>query len=80
MLEQGGGADGRKARAGSGVMGGREYMFLGETRKCKAQSVLQIELLAPRKRERAFGKVQGSLLGSGSSPLFGEAFGHFKMF
>lgn len=62
-MEQGGGVDGHKARAGSGVMGGRGFSFLRETRKCNAQAVPQTELLASRKRERAFGKLQGSLLG-----------------
>lgn len=42
MLEQGGGVDGHKARAGSGVMGGRGFSFLRETRKCNAQAVPQL--------------------------------------
>lgn len=57
VLEQGGGVDGHKARAGSGVMGGRGFLFLRETRKGEAQSVPQTQLLASRKRERAFGKL-----------------------
>lgn len=67
MLEQGGGVDGHKERAGSGVMGGRGFLFLRETTKCKAQSIPQTELIASRKRDRVFGKLQGSLLRSGSS-------------
>lgn len=55
--------DGHKARAGSGVMGGEGFLILRETRKCKAQSGVQTEFLASRKREGAFGKMQGSLLG-----------------
>lgn len=79
MLEQGGGANGHKARAGREVMGGRGFPFLGESRKCKAQSVPQTELLASRMRERAFGKLQRISAGIRKQPS-GEAFGHFKMF
>lgn len=63
MLEQGRGVDGRKARAGSGVMGGEGFLILRETSKCKAQSGVQTKLLPFRKREGAFGKMQGSVLG-----------------
>ena len=80
MLEQGRGVDGHKVRADSGVTGGRGFPFLREIRKWRAQPVPQTELLDSRKRERTSGKLQVSLLGSGSSPLFGEVFGHFKTF
>lgn len=60
MLEQRGGVDGHRVSVSSEVMGGREFPFLRETRKYKALSVARTELLAFRKRERAFGKLQGS--------------------
>lgn len=52
VLEQGGGVDGQKARVGSRVMGGRSFLVLRETRKCKARAVPQTESLCPAERQK----------------------------